>query len=83
MPKMEKRVDDKTREEESIEKQEIKTNWGIIVLTGFITSSFFVLIDVIFVLIVIFGFHKTPLIVLGVMEYILLGETGLVILWGA
>ncbi len=62
-------------------KEEI--NWKIIVLTGFLTSLIFLVLDSLFVVIVVFAAHKEYLFVLHITEYFLLIEAALIIFWGA
>ena len=82
--KYSKKVERLENEEEwEIKENEVKINWTKIFILGFITAIVFLIIDAIIVLILYLGFEKEILLVLQFMQYILFGETGLVIFIGA
>ncbi len=82
-----KEVDDIQSEYQAQEKdkspQKIKINWPKIALLGFFSSVVFIVIDVIIILIFYFGFGTEIVFILFFMQYVILGEAGLVIFIGA
>ncbi|MHA1685497.1 MAG: hypothetical protein ACTSYD_03715 [Candidatus Heimdallarchaeaceae archaeon] len=59
-------------------------NWMRILTLGFLISLVFGILDVIFALAMIYGLSLDPTIfLLSIMEYVLFGEVGLIVFWGA
>ena len=83
----------KIRSEKEVEKLEIekefeeeeiqKVNWMRIIVLGFITSIVFSIVDLVIILLLVFGFDNEWLFVLDYMQYIIFGEAALVIFIGA
>lgn len=82
--KSQKDVIGEENKEEEIEVEYVRVNWPRITLLGFITSLVFTFINVIILIILIFGFSWTNMDDLNVVIQILFfGETGLVVFFGA
>ncbi len=79
----EKEVDELEIEKEFEEEKLEKINWMRIIVLGFITSIVFILVDLLIVMLLVFGFDNEWLFVLDFMQYIVFGEAALVIFIGA
>jgi len=84
-PWLEKKVDrvEQEDDEENQDTYKVKVNWPRIVLLGFFSSVVFVFIDIIVFLIFYFGVESELLFILDFIQYLLFGEAGLVMFFGA
>ena len=71
------------KEEKEEEGEVIKVNWPRIAFLGFITAFVFSVIDLIIILIFLYGFNKELIFILDFMQYIIYGEAALVVIIGA
>lgn len=71
------------KEEEIIEGEKVKINWPRITFLGFVTAFVFAVIDLIIILIFLYGFNKELIFILDFMQYVIYGEAALVIIIGA
>ena len=79
----EKEVDKLEIEKEFEEDKIEKVNWMRIIFLGFITSIVFSIVDLFIIILLVFGFNNEWLFVLDYMQYIIFGESALVIFIGA
>lgn len=73
----------KKEEEEEEEGERVKINWPRIAFLGFVTAFVFAIVDLIIILIFLYGFSKELIFILDFMQYVIYGEAALVIIIGA
>lgn len=71
------------KEVEEEEGDIIKINWPRIAFLGFVTALVFSIVDLIIILIFLYGFDQELIFILDFMQYIIYGEATLVIIIGA
>ncbi len=76
-------VEKKETEEKEEKGDRVKINWPRIAFLGFITAFVFSIIDLIIILIFLYGFDNELIFILDFMQYIIYGEVALVIIIGA
>lgn len=66
------------------EEERAKINWTRIAFLGFITSIVFLVINIIILIVIIYGMDFSPVLALqDITQYVFFGEVGFVILLGA
>ncbi|MFW9852045.1 MAG: hypothetical protein ACFFDS_03830 [Candidatus Thorarchaeota archaeon] len=73
----------KEKEEEEKESDKVKINWSRIAFLGFITAFVFSVVDLIIILIFLYGFDNELIFILYFMQYVIYGEAALVVIIGA
>ncbi len=73
----------KEEEEKEEEGDRVKINWPRIAFLGFVTAFVFSIIDLIIILIFLYGFDEELIFILDFMQYIIYGEAALVVIIGA
>jgi len=84
--KTRKKTTDANSNEKKVEGEEerVKVNWTRITLLGFITSIIFVVINIIVIIIVIYGLGFDDLLTIqDISQYLFFGEVGCVVFLGA
>jgi hypothetical protein len=76
-------IEKKEKEEKGEEGKITKVNWPRIAFLGFITAFVFSIVDLVVILIFLYGFDKELIFILDFMQYVIYGEAALVVIIGA